>query len=116
MSLIEELEQLGANVEEAMGRFMDNAELYERMLKRLPDAVEKAQVKAAFEAKDHEEAEKGAHALKGVAGNLALDDLFENYSRIVEQLREGKTAEAAELYEKTLEKETPIVECIKKYL
>lgn len=116
MSMIEELEQLGANVEEAMGRFMDNAELYERMLKRLPDAVEKAQVKSAFGAMDLEAAEKGAHSLKGVVGNLSLDALYEGYSKIVELLREGKPAEAAELYEKTLEIERPIIECIKKYL
>ena len=116
MSLIEELGQLGANVEEALGRFMDNTEFYERMLKRLPDAVEKAKVKAAFDSGDYEAAEKGAHAIKGVVGNLALDALFNNYSRIVEQLREGKTSEAAELYEKTLELERPVVECIKKYL
>ena len=116
MSLIEEIEKLGANVEEAMARFMDNSALYERMLKRLPDATEKAQVKAAFDAKDYDAAEKGAHALKGVAGNLALDALYEGYSKIVELLREGKPAEASELLEKTLELKRPIVECVKKYL
>ena len=116
MSLIEELSELGANIEEAKARFMDNTALYERMLKRLPDVTEKAQVKAAFDSGDYEAAEKSAHSLKGVVGNLALDALYEGYSRIVELLREGKPAEAAELLEKTLEKERPIVECIKKYL
>ena len=116
MSLIEEIAPLGANVEDAMERFNDNAELYERMLKRLPAATEKAQVKAAFDSGDYDAAEKGAHSLKGVAGNLSLDALYEGYSSIVELLREGKPSEAFELLQKTLELERPIIECIKKYL
>lgn len=116
MSLIEEVGQLGANVEEAMARLNNSASLYERMLKRLPDVVAKAGVKAAFDSENYEEAEKAAHSLKGVVGNLSFDALYEGYSRIVELLREGKPAEAAELLEKTLELERPIVECVKKYL
>lgn len=116
MSLIEEIEKLGANLEDAMDRLMNNKELYERMLKRLPDATEKARVKAAFDAKDYDAAEKGAHALKGVAGNLSLEKLYKGYTKIVDLLREGKPDEAEALFEKTLEQERPIVECIKKYL
>ena len=116
MTLIEEVGQLGANVEEALERLNNSTSLYERMLKRLPDVVEKANVKAAFDSGNYEEAEKSAHALKGVVGNLSLDALYEGYSKIVELLREGKPAEAAELLEKTLEAERPIVECVKKYL
>lgn len=115
MPLIDDIGQLGANIEDALERFMNNAALYERMLKKLPDVLEKSQVKPYFNLGDYETAEKNAHTLKGVAGNLSLDPLYEGYSGIVSLLREKKITEAGELLEKTLESERPIIECIRKY-
>lgn len=115
MSLIEEIGRLGADVEDALNRFMGNAALYERMLKKYPDVAEKSSVMPFIDSGDLETAAAHAHTLKGVVGNLSLNVLYEGYSRIVLLLREGKADEARELLEKTLESERPIIETIKKY-
>lgn len=116
MSLIEEAGKLGVNVEDALGRFMNNVSLYERMLKKLPSVLESSPVMPCFESGDLEAALGNAHTIKGVVGNLSIDPLYEGYSGIVSLLREGKNDEARALLEKTLEFERPIVECIKGHL
>ena len=115
MSLIEEVGKLGVNVEDALERFMNNASLYERMLKKLPSVLENSPVMPCFESGDLEKALSNAHNIKGVVGNLSVDPLYEGYSGVVSLLREGKNDEAKALLEKTLESERPIVECIKNY-
>lgn len=115
MSFIEEIGQLGADVEDALLRFMGKEALYERMLKKYPKVAEETEVMKYLDSGDHETAEKNAHTLKGVAGNLSLDPLYKGYSEIVQLIRDGNTAEARALLEKTLEAERPIIECIKKY-
>lgn len=115
MSFIEEIGQLGADVEDALFRFMGNEALYERMLKKYPKVAEETAVMGHLASGDLETAEKNAHTLKGVAGNLSLDPLYKGYSEIVQLLRDGNAAEARALLEKTLEAERPIIECIKKY-
>lgn len=115
MSLIEDIGKLGVNVEDGLVRFMNNASLYERMLKKLPAVLEKSRVMPCFESGDLETAYSNAHTIKGVVGNLSVEPLFAGYSGIASLLREGKNDEAKALLEKTLEQERPIVECIKKY-
>ena len=48
MSLIDELKNLGIDTEEALGRFMGNASLYERMLGKLTSAVNDNVLKPAI--------------------------------------------------------------------
>ncbi len=115
MSLIDEIGQLGANIGDAMRRFMDNTALYERMLKTLPEVAQRFPVKPYFDSEDYETAINNAHTLKGVVGNLSLDTLYIGYSGIVSLLRDGKIAEARATMEKTLEDERRIIECIRKY-
>ena len=57
----------------------------------------------ALEAKDLKEAFEAAHALKGVAGNLALDPLYDAVCEIVEPLRAGEDKDYTEGYQKVLE-------------
>lgn len=113
MSLLTELAALGVNTEEALGRFMNNSSLYERMLGKYPAAAENAAVAEKFAAKDYEAALTETHTLKGVSGNLSLTPLFKDYSEIVALLREGRNDEAEELYAKTQAVEKQIVDCIK---
>ena len=76
MDLISELKKLGANTDEALVRFMNNSDLYVKMLGKFPAAVKDADVSAHFDAKDYEAAVSTAHTLKGVTGNLSLTPLF----------------------------------------
>ncbi len=112
MSLIKELSELGVNIEEALERFMNNQQLYERMLGKFPAAARDAQLTVYFESGDYEAAERNAHNLKGVTGNLSITPLFNAYTEIVALLRTGEYAKAKEVLEETLPCEEKIIKCI----
>ncbi|MCH5193432.1 MAG: hypothetical protein J1F11_05675 [Oscillospiraceae bacterium] len=114
MSLIDDLKALGANTDEALGRFMGNASLYERMLGKLPPAVESNQVMPCFESGDNQGALEKAHTLKGVTGNLSLTPLYKAYSDAVTLLRDNKPDEAKEIIEKILPVQDEFIACIEK--
>ena len=84
---LDDLIAYGANVEEGLGRCMNNEEFYLRLVEKmkadenfdtLQKAVEDGQLNDAFEA---------AHALKGALGNLAITPLYEPLNEITELLR-----------------------------
>ena len=92
MLTIENLKELGANVDEGLGRCFGNEALYLRLVGMgladahfdgLREALDAGDPKAAFEA---------AHALKGVLANLALTPILTPISEMTESLR-GKTDE-----------------------
>lgn len=116
MSLIEELAVLGADTEDAVARFMGNAGLYEKMLKKFPKVVEDSPVLTYARSEDYETATSNAHALKGVTGNLSLTPLYTKYTKIVDLYREGKTEQANALLDETLEVQQKFLEVIEKYM
>ncbi len=90
MLTIERIRAFGANVDEGLGRCMGREDFYLRLVKmaradanmeKLSRAVADGDLDAAFEA---------AHALKGVAANLALTPVLEPVSEMTELLR-GRT-------------------------
>ena len=90
MLTVEKLREYGANVDEGLGRCLNNEEFYLRMVKKeladvnfekLAAAVGEGNARSAFEA---------AHAIKGAVGNLALTPIFEPVCELTELLR-GKT-------------------------
>jgi len=100
---IDALRACGVNVEEGLGRCMNNEAFYLRLtgmaladdnFDKLAQAVEKGNYKEAFEA---------AHALKGVTGNLSLTPVYEPVCEITELLRAGTETDCAELLGKILE-------------
>lgn len=116
MSLIEELKLLGADTDDAIVRFMDNSELYERMLKKLPKVIEDAPVMRYVESGDLDAALANAHTLKGVVGNLSITPLYNNYTEIVKLFREEKPEKAKELLTDTIKIQQDFLDCIKKYI
>ena len=112
MELISELKELGANTDEALARFMNNSELYVKMLGKFPAAVRDADVPAHFAAKDYEAAVSAAHTLKGVSGNLSLTPLFTAYTEIVRLLRAGDNGTAETLLNEILPTQEKILNCI----
>lgn len=85
---IKMLEEAGINYTEAMYRFGDNQALYERLaLKFLGDPHLPA-LAEALEEGDVEQAFREAHSLKGVAGNLSFDELYEAAQQISDALRD----------------------------
>lgn len=106
--LADKLAPFGIDYVDAMDRFGDNADLYERLaLKYLDDSYMVA-LEAAMEAKDFSEGYSQAHALKGVAGNLSFKDLYECAALVSDALYAGEY-EAAEKHLPQVEKAHKLV-------
>jgi len=113
MSLLDDLQGFGVDVQDGLKRFVNKAALYEKMLKKFPAAAEELPVANAFTSGDLEQALANAHTLKGMTGNLSLTPLYEAYTDIVALLREGKPNEAQALLLKILPLQEQIISCIK---
>ena len=103
MITLEKLAAYGADTKTGLERCMNNEAFYLRLVgmilkEKSFDALEKAiaenNLRAAFEA---------AHALKGVAGNLALTPLYEPASEMTELLRAETQMDYSGYMEKILE-------------
>ncbi len=112
MSLTEEMKKYGANITEAMERFMGNEAIYEKMLKKFPAAVESHQVAEYIKKGDNKTAVANAHTLKGVTGNLSITPLYNAYVEIVNLLRAEENDKALAATENILQLQQSIVECI----
>lgn len=77
----------GINVDEVLERFMNNAGLLTRMLKKFCDDGTYAQLTEAVQQKDADAVLKASHTLKGVSGNLSLSKLHDLTTKQVELIR-----------------------------
>ena len=93
--LADKLRPFGIDYVDAMDRFGDNAELYERLALKYLDDGHLVALQAAMEAKDYSEGYSQAHALKGVAGNLSFKDLYECAALVSDALYAGEYEAAA---------------------
>lgn len=78
------------NYAEGKKRFGGKAELYEKYLGKFPEDRNYADMVAAYENGEYEAAFRYAHALKGLAGNLSLNKLYEQIVPLVEAFRAGQ--------------------------
>lgn len=116
MSFMEELKDLGADVEEGLDRVVGDQELYQMMLGMFQGTVEENAVALEdFDAGDLDGLIKRIHSLKGITGNLALTPLFRGYTEILGQLRAGQAKEGKAGYEKLMPLQTAFIECIQRH-
>lgn len=94
----EALESIGVDIQQTLARFVGNEGLLFKFLGKFPSDTSYAQMKAAIEAGNMQEAFHHAHTLKGVAGNLGLDNLYTATSPLVEALRGEDTAQTEVLF------------------
>ncbi len=115
MSLLEELKELGVDVNEGLERVMDDEPLYETLLGMFLDKVNSNPIEIGdFEAESLDELIGRVHTLKGLTGNLAITPLFEGYMQVLDLLRTNHAGEAVKVYERILPVQTAITECIKR--
>lgn len=104
MLSMEALKQYGVKTNQGLERCCNMEAFYFKMItasvsdgnfEKLGTALAENNLKEAFEA---------AHALKGIAGNLALDPLYDAVCDIVEPLRAGENRDYTEAYQR-IEKE-----------
>lgn len=90
------LSQHGINYHNAMDRFGGNEALFVRLAGKFLDDSHFLALEEALTAGDIEEAHRQAHSLKGVAGNLSFDELFQQSSLMLDALRSDNLALAQE--------------------
>jgi hypothetical protein len=104
------LKALGADVESGLARCMNNEAIYFRLIGMcaadgnydvLAESIAAGELRKAFEA---------AHALKGVTGNLSLDQLYKPISEITELLRNETDTDYSALVEEILKQRKLLVE------
>lgn len=86
-SQLEILAQKGFDVDGCLKRFLNNAGLYEKCLKKFLDDDSFQILVEAYEAGNCQEAFKAAHTLKGLTSNLGIDPLYHILQPMVEKLR-----------------------------
>ena len=116
MSLLDEMKELGVNVDEGLKRFMGNSALYEKMFGSFVKMINKSLVDPDFDANDYQDVIEKTHAIKGATGNLSITPLYEAYSKIVSLLREDKPEEAREVLKNILPVQAEIVSRIEKHI
>ena len=77
----------GVQYDTALARFMNNEALLDKFLRKFLQDPNYHALDAALQDGDTDAAFRAAHTLKGVAGNLSIDPLFQVVSRQTELLR-----------------------------
>ena len=113
MGMLEELQELGVDIDTAISRLQGNRSLYEMLLPDVVEELEQRNVMVHFEAQDLEKALSDAHAIKGLLGNMAITSLFEAYTEIVRLIRANEPEAAKNLLEETLPLQDQILDCIR---
>ena len=116
MTLLEELQTLGVDVEDGLKRLNGNEKLYTRLFGSFLKTLQANSVALDFDCTDYEETTHKVHTIKGTAGNLSITPLFEGYTEMLAMLRSGRPQEAKSLLEKILPVQEKIVHCIEAHM
>ena len=103
MNLQEAIKELNINYDEALTRFGGSEAIYQKFLKRFLDDNTYYELEQAWENQNYEEIEKKAHTLKGVAGNLNLENLFSISNDLVQKIRNHQYENLDENYQQIKE-------------
>ena len=86
---LDDLRALGADVDDAMARFMNNEGFYLTLVSKVLSDNKFEKLRDEFDAKDTESAFRTAHDLKGILANLSLTPLLAPVAELTELLRGG---------------------------
>ena len=115
MELMDELKELGVNVKEGLNRVLGDESLYRMMLGMFVDVIEQNPIQEGdFDGEDCEELIRRVHMLKGTAGNLSIGSLYEQYTKILNLLREGRRGEAKAAFVQVGTIQERVMECIRR--
>lgn len=106
------LKENGVNVDKALERMKGNREAYKSFLKEFFEDPDFEALQESIEAQDAKDAFDYAHGLKGMAGNLGLDNVHSKISVLVEILRQGSLEGASEAYEEVMKVCNTIVDLL----
>lgn len=86
-TLREDLLAIGVDYDKALERFLGKPDFYQEFLYQFPDDPQLDTLLSAIKAQDVKKAFKAAHTLKGLCGNLGLNNLLKPIVPLVEILR-----------------------------
>ena len=89
------LTQAGIEVDQALGRVMNNEGLLERLLQKFLEDRNYSTLAEAMQNRQYAQALDAAHTLKGICGNLSMQGLYLLSSRLVDLLRQERWEEAS---------------------
>ena len=115
MELLEELKTKGVNIEEGLERFMGNRSLYEKMLGKFVELIDKSSINTDFDCNNYDDIIEKAHAIKGATGNLSIKPLYEAYTEIVNLLRAKQPEQSKVVLEGILSVQADIINCIQNH-
>ncbi len=118
-TFLTQLHHKGANTTEALARFMGNEELFLSFVSRLPEKLKFDQIRHGLEVEDEDEFYMGVHNLKGMAGNLSLEPIYDCAQAILVEFRVSKFQNRKKLTALTREAEAEseaLAEFITQYL
>lgn len=92
--LLDKLEDMGAEVDDSLDRFMGDQDMYIQYLRKLSDNKNIIELRNAINAGDCDKAEKEIHSLKGVALNLGLLPLVDTCMDMLLDFRAGNNESA----------------------
>lgn len=116
MTLLEELKNLGVDVDDGLKRVMGKEKLYTKLLGTFVKTIDGQTVQPDFAVAELEETIEKVHSIKGTSGNLSLSPIYDAYTKILGQLRGGQIEEAREGIRAVLPIQEEIVNCIRKYM
>lgn len=79
----QKLENSGFDVDGALARFVNNESLYMMFMKKFPNDENYAKIEGELQAENYDDAYAAVHALKGVAGNLGINEVFDISVRLL---------------------------------
>lgn len=109
-----ELRAAGVDVEDVLGRFMNNETLMERFLKRFLQDENFERLKTEIKNEEKQGAYEASHTLKGVCGNLSMTELYRLFSKQVEALRGDRWEEAVSMMDEIETEYQKVTEAIRR--
>ena len=111
----QKLLKAGINYEAGLQRFSGKRELYEKFLNKFPEDESYGNMEKALKAGDWDQAFGHAHTLKGLSGNLSMDELYAHLIPFVEALRNNETEKVEALAERVKKSYEAVVEALKQH-
>lgn len=101
------------DVDGAIERFAGKSELFEKYIRLFIQEQSFFQLEDAVKNMNYKEAENNVHALKGLAGNLGINSVYNASSHMLKELRTGDKNKAMELFDFVKEEFIKACEAIK---
>ncbi|MEA5083022.1 MAG: Hpt domain-containing protein [Lachnospiraceae bacterium] len=94
------LNKAGIDCHSGIRRFSGRADLYEKYLIKFTEDENMQLAKKAIDEKNYDELLKYIHTLKGVTGNLSINELFGSCDELVEILRDKEFEYVDEVFKR----------------